>query len=220
MTERELPVFAKRLRELRDSKELSQKEFGKPLTLATSTISMYERGEREPDHDTLRVIADYYHVSTEWLLGRSTDQNCTPKTFIPKNLAILRGSRTYQEYAEYIKIKGDGFVIEHESLRYWEKGIAIPDEEILKGIAEVEEITPDYFYFTGDVFPLEKFRVVMTQPADREEYCFSKNVDLKEWMKSKDALPYLEFIFSAYQAGFTKELLEHAEISFKPSRKQ
>ena len=62
--------FAQRLRELRLNKGLSQKELGERLGLHNSTISMYERGEREPDFDTLDLIADYFNVDVQYLLGR------------------------------------------------------------------------------------------------------------------------------------------------------
>lgn len=62
--------FAQRLRELRLLKGLSQKELGKALGVSNSTISMYERGEREPDFDTLDLIADFFNVDVAYLLGQ------------------------------------------------------------------------------------------------------------------------------------------------------
>ena len=61
--------FAERLKELRTNRGLSQVELGKKLGLSNSTISMYERGEREPDYDTLELIGDYFNVDINYLLG-------------------------------------------------------------------------------------------------------------------------------------------------------
>lgn len=64
-----------RIRELRNNKKLSQKEFGKLFALAESTIGMYERDERKPDYDTLLKLSDYFGVSTDFLLtGKPTGQ--------------------------------------------------------------------------------------------------------------------------------------------------
>lgn len=62
--------FKDRLRELRLQRGYSQIELGKRLGLSNSTISMYERGERNPDFETLDLIADYFNVDVSYLLGK------------------------------------------------------------------------------------------------------------------------------------------------------
>lgn len=62
--------FAERLRDLRTQKGLSQIELAKKLGLSNSTISMYERGEREPDFETLDLIGDFFNVDVNYLLGK------------------------------------------------------------------------------------------------------------------------------------------------------
>ena len=64
-------TFGKRLRKLRNQKKLSQKDFGLLFGLAESTIGMYERDARNPDLDTIGIFADYFEVSTDYLLGRT-----------------------------------------------------------------------------------------------------------------------------------------------------
>lgn len=58
-----------RIRELRDDKDMSQKEFGKLFNLAESTIGMYERDSRKPSYETLQKMADYFSVTREYLLS-------------------------------------------------------------------------------------------------------------------------------------------------------
>lgn len=62
--------FAERLRDLRTQKGLSQVGLAKQLGLSNSTISMYERGEREPDFETLDLIGDFFNVDVNYLLGK------------------------------------------------------------------------------------------------------------------------------------------------------
>lgn len=59
----------KKLRELRKLKNLTMKELGKILNLAESTISLYENGQREPDNNTLRNIANFFGVTIDYLLN-------------------------------------------------------------------------------------------------------------------------------------------------------
>lgn len=62
-------MFSKILKDLRLEKKLIQKELGRKLGISLSSISMYERGERQPDLETLIKISEFFHVSTDYLLG-------------------------------------------------------------------------------------------------------------------------------------------------------
>ena len=68
--------FSTRLRELRTSAELRQKDLADALGVAQTTIANYEQGTRFPDETNLRRIADHFNVSLDYLLGR-TDVNLT-----------------------------------------------------------------------------------------------------------------------------------------------
>lgn len=63
--------FNERLRELRNSRGLSQQLFADKIGLSKSSINMYERGEREPGIDTLEAIADFFNVDLDYLTGKS-----------------------------------------------------------------------------------------------------------------------------------------------------
>lgn len=67
--------FASRLRRLRERKGMTQKDIANHFQLGESTVSMYEQGKREPDFDLLERIADYFEVSTDYLLGRTDQRN-------------------------------------------------------------------------------------------------------------------------------------------------
>jgi len=59
------------LRELRTKKGFSQKQLAEMLNVAQNTISQYENGTREPDAATLIKLANFFSVSTDYLLGRN-----------------------------------------------------------------------------------------------------------------------------------------------------
>ena len=63
-----MPKFNVILRQLRKENNLTQSELAKKFGLAPSTIGMYERGEREPDFDTLERISAFFCVNMNYLL--------------------------------------------------------------------------------------------------------------------------------------------------------
>ena len=62
-----------RLKELRKSRGLSQLKLAMELNMCQNTISRYETGEREPGLKELISIADYFDVSTDYLLERTNN---------------------------------------------------------------------------------------------------------------------------------------------------
>ena len=62
-------MLARRLKELRKLKGLTQAELARLLGVSTSAVGMYEQARREPDHETLARICSTFHVSSDFLLG-------------------------------------------------------------------------------------------------------------------------------------------------------
>ena len=63
--------FGRHLRELRRSRNLTQKELAESLGIAKSTISMYEKGHHEPNFDTLTKIANFFGAPVGSLVSPS-----------------------------------------------------------------------------------------------------------------------------------------------------
>ena len=57
-----------RIAELRKKRNMSQKQFSKLLNVAQNTISQWETGQRDIDSTTLIKIAEFFNVSTDYLL--------------------------------------------------------------------------------------------------------------------------------------------------------
>ena len=60
-----------RLKELRIEKGINQKELADKLGYKQNTISQWENGKRFMDTETLRIVADFFEVSSDYLLGMS-----------------------------------------------------------------------------------------------------------------------------------------------------
>lgn len=63
--------MGKILAELRKDKHLLQKDLADFLKISVGTVSNYETGAHEPDFETLCKLADFFQVSTDYLLGRT-----------------------------------------------------------------------------------------------------------------------------------------------------
>ena len=70
--------FSERLRALRKERGLNQTELATALNVTFGTVSIWERGVRKPEMDTLEKISDYFDVSLGYLLG-STDDRQPPE---------------------------------------------------------------------------------------------------------------------------------------------
>ena len=67
-------MLAKKLKELREQKGMSQAELANILDVAQQTVASWERDKSSPNYEILQNIADFFHVSTDSLLGRDSPQ--------------------------------------------------------------------------------------------------------------------------------------------------
>lgn len=63
--------IAKRLIALREKYNFSQSDIARQIGVTPALISAYENQERKPSLDKLVALADIFHVSTDYILGRS-----------------------------------------------------------------------------------------------------------------------------------------------------
>ncbi|PAD10161.1 hypothetical protein CHH78_02270 [Shouchella clausii] len=68
-------MFAKRLAYLRKKNEYTQQRVADFLGITRPAYSAYERGTREPDYESLQKLANFFGVSTDYLLGRTDNPN-------------------------------------------------------------------------------------------------------------------------------------------------
>jgi len=62
-------LFKERLKELRKSKGLSQKQLAEKTGISVHTINSYESGRRDPNTKNLQILQDFFQVSQGFLLG-------------------------------------------------------------------------------------------------------------------------------------------------------
>lgn len=64
-----------KIRDLREDADLTQKQIAEVILCDQSLYSKYERGERELPLELAIKLADFYHVSLDYLVGRTDKKN-------------------------------------------------------------------------------------------------------------------------------------------------
>lgn len=85
-------TFGDRLRVLRKELGLQQRELAQHFNLSPSAIGGYERGLREPEINQLVAFADFFNVSVDYLLGRTSE----------RRTADAFASAQVYEYADFL----------------------------------------------------------------------------------------------------------------------
>ena len=62
-----------RLEELREKNHFTQSEVARMIGLNARNYNRYEKGKSEPDIETLILLADFFHTSIDYIVGRKTD---------------------------------------------------------------------------------------------------------------------------------------------------
>ena len=90
-----------RIKSLRKAKKITQKQLGDVLGVAESTISMYESGNRQPDVDTMRKIADYFNVTIDYLIG-GENISSSDKDELDEKIIKIFGSLSEADQAQIL----------------------------------------------------------------------------------------------------------------------
>ena len=61
--------FPSKLKKARENTGFTQREAAKEIGIPYSTLANYEVGRTQPDIETLGLLADFYGVSLDWLIG-------------------------------------------------------------------------------------------------------------------------------------------------------
>lgn len=96
--------FNENLKTARERRGLSQKEVAENIGVAKSTYSLYESGNREPNVQTIKKIADLLNVSADDLLGIE-DEPQTIAAHFDGNEYTVEELEEIRAFAEFVKSK-------------------------------------------------------------------------------------------------------------------
>ncbi|MGN0591916.1 MAG: helix-turn-helix domain-containing protein [Ruminococcus sp.] len=72
--------FYQRLKDLKEDADLTQREVAAIIGVSVNHYGKYERGETDLPFEKAILLADYYHVSLDYLAGRTNQKNEPSRT--------------------------------------------------------------------------------------------------------------------------------------------
>lgn len=108
--------FQNRLKSLRENRQLSQLELSKKLNISNVTLSQYENGVRKPDINTLDELATFFNVTTDYLLGRSSNPKLSRKNELDIQKSLKEMRKNFNEGTLQMQI--DGEELDDEVIEY------------------------------------------------------------------------------------------------------
>lgn len=93
-----------RIKELRKIKKLTQKKLAEKINVDCSAVTKWETGKANPDFENQLLLADFFGVSVDYLLGRTNKKEEYPENDVPKENTIVycRDGQTTQ-----VELSGD-----------------------------------------------------------------------------------------------------------------
>ena len=73
-------MIGQTIRDLRKQRKISQTELAKILHVSQQTVTAWETGKAEPSSSAISSLADYFNVTTDYLLGRPEKKDDDAKT--------------------------------------------------------------------------------------------------------------------------------------------
>lgn len=73
-------MIGQTIRDLRKLKKMSQSELAKVVGVSQTTVTAWETGKAEPSSSAISSLADYFNVTTDYLLGRPEKKDDDTKT--------------------------------------------------------------------------------------------------------------------------------------------
>lgn len=82
-------MFATQLKKLRTNKGISQLALAEMLGISQQAIGKWETGKATPDYDNLKRLANYFNVTTDFLLGENSKVNTEPRYYHDSKVAEM-----------------------------------------------------------------------------------------------------------------------------------
>ena len=175
-------MFGERLKLLRKSRGITQEQLAEIIGVERSSIGKYEgKSKTIPSDDVKAKIADYFNVSTDYLLGRSDVAEPT-KNMFQVRLKTLR-ERAGLSQAALAKKVGVG----QSTVGMWESGRNKPENAKLEALANLLGVSTDYLLGRSDVAePAKNQPIADGDELDRELIDLMRDLSPEDFQRVKD----------------------------------
>ena len=111
MNAMKVSTFQDRFSELFEESKMTTTQLGKELRVSEQTISAWKVGSRSPKEPTIIMIANYFHVRVEWLMGFDVDRKPNKmafpdysQPFHPDVIKLMEEASSPDDYPELVKL--------------------------------------------------------------------------------------------------------------------
>lgn len=201
-------IFAQRLCEIRESKNLTRQQVADDLGITRASLEYYEKGKRTPDINTINEIANYFSVSVDYLFGRteciSTDdkmrtvcdfyQTDVNTACSVRNL-FLKNKNHIDEFKKIIKSSNFQAMLHriYENIRLKsELGCSLLSE--LEKVKRYREMKPEELY---NEFYIDGYSSKYMSECEK----WQKEIDLNEYRTQKNVSALLNIYSKEYTSS-------------------
>lgn len=128
--------IGKNIRTLREANGETQTDLGKSLGFAKTTIAGYEKGERVPDMETLRKIAEHYYITVDELVNSDLINPVNRNDKISLDDLKMIALNTLPIICTEAALKNQSFKKGYYLLKDCLKMEKIPDDDIIVAVME------------------------------------------------------------------------------------
>lgn len=104
-----MSITGDRLREIRKSKGKTLRDVWNDLGISYSNLASIERGDQNCNSSTLKMLAEYYHVSTDYLIGNTDDKSINDDIDIAfydqHGIVSEEHKKEIEKFIEFIKLR-------------------------------------------------------------------------------------------------------------------
>ena len=118
-------MLGNNIKELRKSKRMTQKDLAEVMNVSQQTVGAWETGRAIPGSDTLDILADFFDVSTDYLLKDDTEEEKSNNTSTNKHHFSLSWVQFGQLNSAIWAIAGGIYAICGFGFDNWNSGMII-----------------------------------------------------------------------------------------------
>lgn len=130
----ELQVFSERLKKLRNSLNITQKDFAEKIGITASALSAYENNLKNPSIAVAKRIAETFGISIDWLCGLTETMNNSnnPQTYSDVINLLIKAESALRFHVTPLTIKVSDRVMQF-FLRDWSKTLPLYRDGTIDG---------------------------------------------------------------------------------------
>lgn len=194
---------------LRKNNKMTQDDLANVLNISKMAVSKWERGINFPDIETMCMIADYFHISLDELIGRKECLQTLNSLYNKEKIECLQMAKKIIQYAELSRTKGFLAVETEINKGIEDKFLTFVVETLMDGLRKS--------------YDLEKIEKILTSYIEKEEnqecakLCISGILMILSGVNTEDIKEELSIQlgkeYRKYLIDYKEDKIDYTELS-------